>query len=157
MEKGGEEFTLLVWGLFLRAYGLVGFIATIQLFPRTQILLWGGQHGVSPAHLKLARIAQDFPQWWRRVLYFPTLAWINSSDSFLRALVLVGAAAALGLVLGVASPIAAVVFWMVYLSLAFVIDAEFPWDGKLSLFASFVDNHTEYACMHLLLFFFFFF
>ncbi len=86
--------------------------------------------GISPISLKLKRIGTDYPQWWRRILYFPSLAWINTSDAFLRFLVFFGSASALCVILGIFSNVAMFCFWMTYLSLVLVMDFEFPWDGK---------------------------
>jgi hypothetical protein len=129
---------LLVWGLFPRLLGVVYLIALAPLY--TQILPIAGEKGILPVGQLLRRMRRDLPL-WRRLLHFPTVLWLSSSDRFLRALVLVGSGAALLVVVG--GPVgrgALVVCWLVWLSLQDAVDLHYPWDcllfeaGFLALF-----------------------
>ena len=100
------ESRLLIWGVFVRAFGLVYLIALTSLWE--QVIPFGasavlhrwsdcatasaaGSRGLGPSRMLLASFKRNFPT-WRRFLYFPTLLWLNSSDFMLRLLVTVGCA-----------------------------------------------------------------
>jgi hypothetical protein len=129
---------LLVWGIFPRLLGIVYFIALAPLY--AQIVPIAGEKGIAPVGQVLRRMRRDLPL-WRRLLHFPSLLWLSSSDRFLRAVVLVGSGAALLVVVG--GPVgrgALVVCWLVWLSLQDAVDLHYPWDcllfeaGFLALF-----------------------
>jgi hypothetical protein len=119
----------LVWGIFPRLLGAVYLIAIAQLWH--QVLPIAGSRGISPVQLKLRRISADYPT-WQRLIYFPTLLWVNASDRCLRSLVLLGCGAALAAIYGGGfSSVALFVCWLVYLSLDIAIGLSYPWDCLL--------------------------
>jgi hypothetical protein len=116
----------LVWGLFTRGLGLVLLISFGSL--SRQMVAACGQNGPVPIGIRLRKIAEDFPT-WRRFLYFPTLLWVSHRDGMLRALPLIGmAAAAVVIYGGPLSMPALLVCYVCYLSLDFAIGLIFPWD-----------------------------
>jgi (2Fe-2S) ferredoxin len=118
----------VVWTVFARLLGLVYLIIFVSL--RIEIEALAGSRGIAPIAPRLARMRADFPP-FRRFLYFPTLFWIDASDTTLRALPLVGCAAALCVVAGIASFWAFLVCWVVYLSLDLAANLEYPWEAAL--------------------------
>ena len=72
------SFSLASW-LFLRLLGVVYFFAFLSL--ATQILGLIGQDGILPAKEFLATI--DARVGTERYWFFPTLAWLSSSDTTL--------------------------------------------------------------------------
>lgn len=121
--------SLTVWGLFYRGLGLVHLISFASLFG--QVIAYAGEHGAWPVRRTLARIERDFPG-LRRVLYFPTLLWLGSSDRVLRGLALVGAlAGAAVLVGGSHAPFALLACYACQLSLDIAMAVIFPWDCLL--------------------------
>ncbi|HMI94796.1 MAG TPA: lipase maturation factor family protein, partial [Polyangiales bacterium] len=119
----------LVWGLYIRALGLVLLISFVSIAP--QIALGAGREGGLPIGLRLDKMRRDFPT-WRRFFYFPTLLWANHSDAMLRALTWVGiGASALVVYGGPWSFWALLVCYLCYLSLDMAIGLIFPWDSLL--------------------------
>lgn len=119
----------LVWGLFIRALGVVYFWAFIQLYH--QVLPLAGRRGIQPVEQKLKRIREDYPG-WRRWLYFPTLLWFGSGDRWLKAWLLAGAGAALMVVWGGPfSGWAMLACWLIYLSFDLAVGLTYPWDCLL--------------------------
>ena len=120
---------LTSWGLFQRGLGLVHLISFVSL--AGQVLPYAGERGALPVRRVLERIRRDFPG-WRRFLYFPTLLWLDASDSTLRALTLVGAASgALVMLGGEWSPCALLACYLCQLSLDLAMALIFPWDCVL--------------------------
>jgi predicted DCC family thiol-disulfide oxidoreductase YuxK len=121
-------FALGSW-LFLRLLGVVYFFAFLSL--ATQILGLIGQHGVLPAGEFLtmleSRVGAD--RYW----FFPTLAWLNSSDAALRVMSLGGALGSLLLIFDLAPILVLSFLWMLYLSLVTVGQdfLGFQWDALL--------------------------
>ena len=68
----------LVWGLIPRFVGVIYVLAFGALIPQIQVL--SGSRGHLPVREWLARIRRDFPG-PRRFFEFPTLLWLNSSDT----------------------------------------------------------------------------
>src|SRR5262245_18012765 len=111
---------LLVWGMFPRLLGIMYLIALAPLY--RQVLPIAGSRGISPVGLKLAHIRRDLPL-HRRLVHFPSLLWISSSDRALRTIVLLGCAGAvLAIFGGPAGYVGLIVCWISYLSLDVAID-----------------------------------
>lgn len=120
---------LLVWGMFPRLLGVIYFIALASLC--RQVLPIAGSRGISPVGQMLAQMRRDLPL-HRRLLHFPTLLWISSSDRALRAIVLLGCAGSvLAVSGGPAGYLGLLVCWIIYLSLDVAIDFVYPWDCLL--------------------------
>jgi hypothetical protein len=119
----------LIWGLVSRGVGLVFLIAFWSL--SSQVLPIAGRDGVLPVSEALRAEARDFSG-WRRILYFPTLLWINSSDAALRALIWAGAAGAAATIIGGPyTPLAFAACYLAYLSLDRAMTLIYPWDSML--------------------------
>jgi len=129
MSLDSSTTSLLVWGIFPRLLGLVYLIAFIPLL--SQVVPIAGARGITPVNQVLARARRDLPL-HRRLLHFPTLLWVRSSDRSLKTLVLVGiVSAALAIVGGPIGYVALLVCWLCYLSLDLAIDLIYPWDCLL--------------------------
>ena len=121
-------FALSSW-LFLRLLGAAYFFAFLSL--STQILGLVGQHGILPAGEYLAMVASRIGP--ERFWYFPTLAWLNSSDNALQVMSIGGALGSLLLIFDLAPIQALPILWMLYLSLVTVGQdfLGFQWDALL--------------------------
>lgn len=100
--------------IFLRLLGIVYLCAFASLWP--QIVGLAGAHGILPAHTFLAAVAHSMGA--ERYRLIPTLAWLNSSDAFLKFLAGSGTALSILLILGVAEGPVLVALWVFYLSLS---------------------------------------
>jgi len=117
-----------VRSLFLRALAVIYLIAFASLLPQLGLI---STSGILPA--------QDFLQGMRSeyggsaYLLFPTLAWINSSDAFLKVLVWSGIVLAVLLFLRVVPLAAAIGLYVLYLSIDTVGQTfySFQWDALL--------------------------
>jgi hypothetical protein len=118
----------LVWGLLPRFVGLLYVIAFASLIPQLEMLL--GSRGLLPATRRLACIRRDFPG-VRRFFDYPSVLWLNSSDTFVRLIPWLGVAC--GLVAMYGGPFGpwasalAFVLWLSIESAALL----FPWDTML--------------------------
>ena len=112
--------------LFLRFLGLVYVIAFLSL--RVQIVGLIGARGILPAGSYLGAVRENFGSMGYRL--FPTLAWLNSSDAFLKLLASGGAFSGLLVMLGIVTGPALVLAWAGYLSLVTVGRdfLSFQWD-----------------------------
>ena len=120
---------LRVRRLFLRALGLVYFIAFVSLGVQVDGLI--GSRGILPVAplLEWVKGQVGAEGYW----LLPTLAWLDASDGFLRFLCFGGAALAV-LVMAELAPAAALVLcWAFYLSLVSVgqIFLGYQWDALL--------------------------
>jgi hypothetical protein len=122
------SFSLASW-LFLRLLGLVYFFAFLSL--ATQILGLMGQHGILPAREFLAMLESRVGP--ERYWFFPTLAWLNSSDTALRVMSVGGALGSLLLIFDLAPILVLSLLWILYLSLVTVGQdfLSFQWDSLL--------------------------
>lgn len=122
------SYSLAGW-LFLRLMGVVYFFAFLSL--STQILGLIGQQGILPAgdFLTLVRARIGPERYW----YFPTLAWLGSSDTALRAMSAGGVAASVLLIFDIAPLVVLPLLWALYLSLVTVGQdfLSFQWDSLL--------------------------
>jgi len=132
-QRIAPTYSLATW-LFSRALGVVYFLAFASL--ATQIVGLVGHDGILPA-----RLYMDGARAWAsaehagldRFRLLPTLCWISSSDAFLKALCLGGAALAVLLTAGVAPLVMLPLLWLDYLSLM-VVGRDFlsyQWDALL--------------------------
>ncbi|MEK7615347.1 MAG: lipase maturation factor family protein [Patescibacteria group bacterium] len=136
------KFTRLLWGenlqpstffftrrLFLRLIGLVYFIAFLAFGLQIPGLI--GEQGILPAGSFLNNVHQMFGSW--SFLNVPTLAWINSSGSFLQMLAFIGAAFGLLAFIGIQLAPMFFVLWILYLSLFYAGQTfmGFQWDTML--------------------------
>jgi len=132
---------LLIRRLFLVGLGLVYAVAFVSLWVQIHGLV--GPHGIVPAQTLLDVV--DARLGAARLWRLPTLAWITgASDGALDVLCGGGTIAATLLALGVATPLAAIAAWVLYLSL-YQLGQEFlsfQWDillleaGFLAIFAT---------------------
>ena len=122
------SFALGSW-LFLRLLGVIYFFAFLSL--ATQIIGLIGHNGILPAGKYLSVVASRVgaDRYW----YFPTLAWLNSSDAALRAMTVGGALGSLLLIFDVAPIPILSILWALYLSLVTVGQdfLGFQWDALL--------------------------
>jgi len=100
--------------LILRLLGLVYFVAFLSL--ANQVLPLIGKNGLLPAELYLRQVERYFGSRVNGVLQFPSLFWVNVSDSFLVAMALVGVSLSLLVLLGFANAILLGLLWILYLS-----------------------------------------
>ena len=123
-----EEYRLVA-ELFLRLLALIYLVAFLSL--AVQITGLVGEHGVLPVRDLLPAIEERFGA--RRWLVFPSLVWLDASDTALIALSLVGAVFALVLLLGWWRRLALTVLLACYLSLyhAGQTFLNFQWDYLL--------------------------
>jgi predicted DCC family thiol-disulfide oxidoreductase YuxK len=107
-ERYPPTYRLVSW-LFLRLLGLTFLTAFLSI--GHQIIGLIGSDGILPVSEKLASLATAHGAW--RYWFAPTLFWINSSDTALSSVCLLGAAASVLVVLNV--------FTRTMLALAFVL------------------------------------
>src|SRR4051794_6951221 len=100
--------------LFLRGVALVYFIAFVSLLPQISGLI--GAHGILPANSFLDAIHHQLgiEGYW----LFPTLTWINSSNTFLLFMCWAGAGLSVLLFTGFIPVPALIGLWILYLSIA---------------------------------------
>jgi predicted DCC family thiol-disulfide oxidoreductase YuxK len=122
------SFALGSW-LFLRLLGVAYFFAFLSL--ATQILGLIGHHGILPAGEFLAMVESRMGP--ERYWFFPTLAWLNSSDAVLQVMSVGGALGSLLLIFDLAPILVLSLLWMLYLSLVTVGQdfLGFQWDALL--------------------------
>lgn len=118
---------LLVNALFLRALGLVYFIAFGSLAVQMQGLY--GSQGILPIYDLMQQQSSGVLQVW----FTPTIFWLNTTDTFIQLVPLAGALLALLLVLGVRYRIILILLFALYLSLVTVGQdfLSFQWDYLL--------------------------
>lgn len=131
--------------LFLRLLGVVYLVAFASL--GLQIVGLVGESGLLPAGPFLERVDTYYeetgtgqsPQW-----NYPTLAWLSTSDGFLRGLCIAGVALSALLVAGLAPMPILLLLWTLYLSLFWIGQTflSFQWDillleiGFLAIFVA---------------------
>lgn len=87
----------VAWGLVSKGYGLL-YVMVFASF-HNQVVPLCGKKGISPVSDLLSRASKDFPG-YRKVLYFPTILWLDDSDAMLLGLNGVGLLAGLLAVCG---------------------------------------------------------
>lgn len=122
------SFSLASW-LFLRLLGVVYFFAFVSL--AMQIVGLVGQNGILPAKEYLAMVNARVGS--ERYWFFPTFAWVGSSDTALQMMSVGGAIGSILLVLDIAPILVLWLLWMLYLSLVTVGQdfLAFQWDNLL--------------------------
>ena len=117
--------------LFTRALGIIGIIAVISFWIQGSGLI--GSQGILPLPGYIERVENylntiNFEG--SKLFYLPTLLWINQSDAAIHTLFTAGLIASLCLTLGLCPPVAAFLFWLLYLSLVIAgqIFLSFQWD-----------------------------
>jgi hypothetical protein len=115
--------------LFLRGLALIYLIAFASLLPQMSGLI--GAHGILPAHDYLETVRSDYGS--RGYMLFPTLAWLDSSDTFIKGLVWAGVTFSLCLLAGLIPLPATICLFLLYLSLDTVgqVFYSFQWDALL--------------------------
>lgn len=126
--------------VYIRSIALIYVLAFLSI--GTQMLGLYGENGILPFRSVLARGAGENPV--DLLLNYPSVFWWNSSDAFLSAVPLIGAALALIALLGVGQGPCLVIAWFLYLSIVTVGQnfMSFQWDillleaGFLAIFLS---------------------
>jgi hypothetical protein len=115
--------------VFLRGLALIYLIAFASLLPQMSGLI--GAHGILPAHDYLETVRSDYGS--SSYTLFPTLAWIDSSDIFIKGLIWAGVAFSLCLFAGLIPLPATISLFLLYLSLDTVgqVFYSFQWDALL--------------------------
>ena len=124
-----STFVFAAW-LWIRLLGIVYIFAFASL--GLQIVGLIGHDGILPADAYMTRAAAALAG-TDRLRFLPTIAWLGTSDAFLRALCVAGAALGALVTAGVAPVIALPILWLLYLSLV-VVGREFlgyQWDALL--------------------------
>jgi Lipase maturation factor len=118
----------LVWGLIPRFVGLLYIIAFGALIPQHDIM--PGSRELLPLQRQLSRIRRDYPG-IGKYFRFPTLLWLNSSDTAVRAIPYVGALSGAGAIYGGPwSLVWLLLGYMCWVSLE-LRGLYFPWDTML--------------------------
>ena len=122
------SFSLAVW-IFLRLVGVVYFFAFLSL--ATQIVGLVGHNGILPVQDLLSEVQSRVGP--ERYWYFPTLAWLGSSDGALRMMSAGGVFASLLLIIDIAPALVLSLLWILYLSLVTAGQdfLAFQWDNLL--------------------------
>jgi hypothetical protein len=116
--------------LWVRLLGIVYLIAFVSL--GVQIIGLVGHDGILPAAEYMAR-ARAALSGFDRIRLLPTLAWLGTNDTFLRALCGAGAVLAALVTAGVAPAIILPLLWLLYLSMTVVCRdfLSYQWDALL--------------------------
>ncbi len=119
----------MVRSIFLRGIAAIYLIAFASLLPQIDGLI--GSHGILPANHYLEAVHSEYGS--GGYLLFPTLAWLNSSDVFLHAMVWAGIALSLALLAGVIPIPATIGLYVLYLSMDTIGQTffSFQWDALL--------------------------
>ena len=115
--------------LLLRGLAIVYLIAFVSFLPQIDGLI--GSHGILPVHNYLEAIRSDYGT--MGYLYFPTLAWLNSSNAFLHILTWGGIALSIALFTGILPLATTIGLYLLYLSIDTAGQAffSFQWDSLL--------------------------
>jgi hypothetical protein len=123
-----SHFTVARW-IFARALGVIFFCAFVSL--GVQIRGLAGAHGIVPA-------ADFLDNTWNQLgagalWRFPTLCWLNASDTMLVATCLAGVAISVVMICGILPGPCALLLWGLYLSLCWIAMpfTLFQWDTLL--------------------------
>jgi len=114
--------------LFLRVLAVIYGLAFASFGWQLEGLI--GSRGILPAHGFLEHLVQYGPA---RYWYVPTLAWVNSSDLFLKGLCISGVVVSILVFLNMAPRLFLFVLWALYLSLVSIGGdfMSFQWDALL--------------------------
>lgn len=136
--------------LFLRTLGLIYFIAFLSLWVQIDGLV--GSNGILPARDYLSTIQDNFGN--ERYRLWPTIFWLNGSDSVLHFVCGVGLCLSVLLISNCWSPIVLFCLWLCYLSLVIVGQdfLSFQWDillletGFLAIFLAPFQKIPKFFC-----------
>ncbi len=128
MNKVEHHYDLTRW-LFFIALGLIYLMAFVSL--GIQIIGLAGEHGIVPAETFLRHVEEHLGA--KRFWEFPTVFWLNASDTALMSVCWGGAVLSILLVCGVAPTLTAFLLWFFYLSLMLIgqVFLSFQWDALL--------------------------
>lgn len=110
--RPADTFLLSRW-LFTRCFGVIHFVAFLSF--AVEILGLNGSHGIEPTTLLLERVREYCGNTAMFVL--PTLAWFNSSDSFILGMAIAGVVLSIFVIAGVLSAPSLVMLAILWLSL----------------------------------------
>ena len=115
--------------LLLRGLAIVYLIAFLSILPQIDGLI--GSNGILPVRNYLEAIRSEYGT--MGYLYFPTFAWVNSSNPFLHVLTWGGIALSIALLIGILPLAATVGLYLLYLSIdtAGQTFFSFQWDSLL--------------------------
>ncbi len=120
---------LVVWGLLPRLVGAVFLVSFLSL--ASQVVAIAGREGAIPFRSRVEAYRRALPP-WRLWTCFPSLLLLHDGDRFLRALVWLGVAGAVGMIYGGAWALPGLLCcYVVYISLDKPIGLIFPWDCLL--------------------------
>ena len=124
-----ESSYRLVSALFLRLLAIIYFIAFYSM--TSQVIGLVGSDGILPVSPWLEQLLIDLD--WQAFLFFPTLLWFESSDSFLQGLTWAGCVFAVGLLFNLWPRTNLVLLFICYLTLVTGGQTfmNFQWDGLL--------------------------
>lgn len=104
--------------VILRLLGLIYFVAFFSM--AQQILPLIGENGLLPAQQFLARVEARTGSSFDAFMRFPSLFWVDASDSLMIGMAYAGAVLSLVVLCGYANALLMVVLWTVYLSFTFI-------------------------------------
>lgn len=118
-------YNVVGW-IFLRLLGIIYLTAFFSL--ATQIVGLVGTNGILPAAKLMSMISEANGQ--NSFFIFPTLAWFNAGDLFLRGICIAGGAASIFAALGILTGPSLLICWVLWLSLVTVGQEflSFQWD-----------------------------
>ena len=122
------DYSLVRW-LFLRGLGVIYLIAFASFAVQSKPLI--GRRGLLPAKDFLLTVQRLFGK--KAYLYYPTLAWFDTSDAFILFLCLAGIFLSILLIFGLQTTPVLLVLWALYLSLVGIgqIFLSYQWDVLL--------------------------
>ena len=125
---GPHSFLLSRW-IFLRLLGVIYLIAFFSFWRQLPGLI--GSNGILPSEIFLGAVKIHLGA--TAYLQFPTLAWLNDSDGFLKFIPLAGMFFSTLVMVGILSVPSLVMLWILYLSLVTVGQdfMLFQWDALL--------------------------
>jgi hypothetical protein len=123
-----SNYILVNW-LFLRGLALIYFSAFFSMAIQIEGLV--GTNGILPIVAKFALIEQYYPE--QKLLYMPTIFWLNSSDFMLKLVCYFGMAASSFLLLNIITRSSLIICYVLYLSIVEVGQdfTHFQWDVYL--------------------------
>ena len=125
---GPQRHALVRW-FFLRWMSLMYLVAFLSMTVQMKGLI--GENGLLPAQAFLNNIQSHLG--WERCYFFPTLAWINASDTGIYIFCFLGIAASFLVLLRWCEGAGLLAGWLLYLSLCIVGQSffQFQWDRLL--------------------------